>query len=164
MAYHIAKGPKNQNVETPKELFEQLNTKYKFTHDPCPYLGEWKEGIPDGLTTEWGTSNFINPPFNEVQEWLVKGYEQSLKNKLCVFLLPVRTECGWFHRFCVDGRKPRNIEIDYFRGGIKFERYKKKAPWACMLVIMHPVNKFQPVNQQQEINPNNKRIKIELAQ
>jgi hypothetical protein len=44
-----------------------------------------------GLKSNWGNRNFVNPPYGkEVSRWIQKGYEESLKGKIVVFLLPNR--------------------------------------------------------------------------
>jgi len=45
---------------TPPELFKELNEEFHFTFDPCPY--PVPDGF-DGLESEWGSSNYVNPPF-----------------------------------------------------------------------------------------------------
>ena len=45
---------------TPKNIYESLDKEFHFDFDPCPY--PLHEGF-DGLTCEWGESNYVNPPF-----------------------------------------------------------------------------------------------------
>ena len=53
----------DDNYATPPELYEELNKRFYFDFDPCPY----NEGeiINDGLKIEWGNSNFVNPPYSQ---------------------------------------------------------------------------------------------------
>lgn len=47
----------DDNYATPPEFYEALNKRFNFDFDPCPYCeGE----VVDGLSIEWGNSNFIN--------------------------------------------------------------------------------------------------------
>jgi len=57
---------KNRNIEhsdnwaTPKEFYNQLNKEFNFDFDPCPLHSTF-----DGLKTEWGKVNFVNPPYSK---------------------------------------------------------------------------------------------------
>lgn len=48
---------------TPPDLYKALDAEFGFDFDPCPYP------VPagfDGLTCEWGKSNYVNPPFGSI--------------------------------------------------------------------------------------------------
>ena len=48
---------------TPPELYNELDKEFKFNFDPCPYP------LPeefDGLTNDWGSSSYCNPPFGSI--------------------------------------------------------------------------------------------------
>ena len=42
-----------------------VNIEFNFDIDPCPY--PLPNGF-DGLTTEWGKSNYVNPPFGSIPQ------------------------------------------------------------------------------------------------
>jgi hypothetical protein len=89
---------------TPKWLYEQLDNEFHFDFDPCPYPRP--EGF-DGLTCEWGQSNYVNPPFGSVvvevlnkkgvmvqrkmgvTAWVRKAIEEYKKGKLVVLVYPI---------------------------------------------------------------------------
>ena len=48
---------------TPPDLYADLNKKYNFDFDPCPYP---KPDDFDGLAIDWGESNYVNPPFGSI--------------------------------------------------------------------------------------------------
>ena len=48
---------------TPPALYAQLDAEFHFDFDPCPY--PLPPGF-DGLTCEWGRSNYVNPPFGSI--------------------------------------------------------------------------------------------------
>jgi hypothetical protein len=48
---------------TPPDLYARLDTEFKFDFDPCPF--PLPAGF-DGLTCEWGCSNYVNPPFGSI--------------------------------------------------------------------------------------------------
>jgi hypothetical protein len=78
---------------TPPELYEQLDQEFKFDFDPCPYP---KPDGYDGLTVDWGQSNYINPPFRRGDAlngkgptaFVRKAIEQQQHGKRSVLLLP----------------------------------------------------------------------------
>ena len=80
---------------TPPDLYSELNAEFHFDFDPCPFP------IPigfDGLTCEWGQSNYVNPPFGSIVHqgrkkgptaWIRKAIEEHRKGKTVVFLYPL---------------------------------------------------------------------------
>ncbi len=71
---------------TPPELLEQMQTEFKFDHDACPFP---KPDDYDGLTSEWGSSTYVNPPFKGPTAWVRKAIAESEKGKRVVFVFPV---------------------------------------------------------------------------
>lgn len=80
---------------TPPELYERLHTEFCFDFDPCPF--PLPDGF-DGLTCEWGTSNYVNPPFGSILHqgkkkgptaWVRKAIEEWNKGKRVVLVYPV---------------------------------------------------------------------------
>jgi hypothetical protein len=69
---------------TPPELYAQLNNEFNFNFDPCP-LG----GTVDGLTIPWGTLNFVNCPYSNVEAWAKKCRDEQLKVIYLYFLFLV---------------------------------------------------------------------------
>jgi hypothetical protein len=114
---------------TPNYLYQELDEEFNFDYDPCP-----EDPQLDGLTTEWGKRNFVNPPYgHSIIKWIKKGYEESQKDKLVVFLIPSRTDTKWFHEICTKG------EIRFIKGRIRFEGAKNNAPFPSMIVIFRGV-------------------------
>ena len=80
---------------TPPDLYAALNAEFHFDFDPCPF--PLPEGF-DGLTCEWGRSNFVNPPFGSIMHngkkkgptaWMRKAIEEQKKGRLSVVVFPV---------------------------------------------------------------------------
>jgi hypothetical protein len=89
---------------TPKALYDELDAEFHFDFDPCPYPRP--DGF-DGLTVEWGRSNYVNPPFGSVlveivnkkgvkvqkkmgvTAWVRKAIEEYKKGKLVVLVYPI---------------------------------------------------------------------------
>ena len=124
---------KTDKWQTPPELYGTLNTEFHFNYDPCPI--DWKEGDADGLTTEWGTSTFCNPPYSKVAKWIQKAHTEWKKGKTIVMLINAITDTIAFHEFIYG-----QAELRFIRGRISFinpaEPTKKQPnPKASMLVI-----------------------------
>ena len=103
-----------------------LDHEFSFNFDPCPHLPDF-----DGLNIEWGTSNFVNPPYGrEIGKWLKKGYEEWQKGKSVVFLIPSRTDTRWWHDYVMKAN-----EIRFIKGRLKFDEAKWNAPFPSAVVV-----------------------------
>lgn len=125
MSAYIPKS-KSDKWGTPPEVYDPLNKEFNFNHDPCPI--DWKVGDADGLTTEWGTSTFCNPPYSATAKWIEKASKESKKGKTVVMLINAVTDTKAFHQYIY---KKDNVEIRFVQGRIKFinpENKEKKAP------------------------------------
>jgi phage N-6-adenine-methyltransferase len=128
------KKSKSDKWGTPKDVYDKLNEEFKFDFDPCPV--DWKDGDDDGLTIEWGESNFVNPPYSQVSKWIEKGYKEWKKGKNVVMLINAITDTKAFHKYIYN-----NAEIRFIEGRLKFinleEPTKKLSPnvRASMIVI-----------------------------
>lgn len=86
---------------TPPALYAQLDAEFHFDFDPCPYP---KPPGFDGLTCEWGQSNYVNPPFGSIMHqgpndkkpkkkgptaWVRKAVAEHAKGKTVVLVYPV---------------------------------------------------------------------------
>ena len=130
-----------QNWKTPKEFYDILDKEFQFTFDPCPedrvikVFGALQSKF-DGLSMNWGERNFVNPPYNQVSKWIKKGFQESQKGKLVVFLIPARTDTKWFHELIL----PHAKEIRFIKGRLQFidadtNEKKDRAPFPSMLII-----------------------------
>ena len=94
--FHVGNGSDGKHYWlTPPELYRQLDAEFKFDFDPCPY--PLPDGF-DGLTCEWGQSNYVNPPFGFIMHegkkkgptaWVRKSIEEHRKGKSVVLVYPV---------------------------------------------------------------------------
>lgn len=80
---------------TPPDLYRALDAEFHFDFDPCPY--PLPDGF-DGLTCEWGQSNYVNPPFGSIihqgrkkgpTAWIRKAIEEYRKGKRVVLVYPL---------------------------------------------------------------------------
>jgi site-specific DNA-methyltransferase (adenine-specific) len=88
---------KNDKWGTPKHVYDKLNEEFTFNFDPCPIT--WKEGDADGLSVEWGTSTFCNPPYSATAKWIEKASNESKKGKVIVMLINAVTDTKAFHKY-----------------------------------------------------------------
>lgn len=112
--------------KTPKAVYQTLNAEFAFNHDPCP-----PNYVIDGLSSEWGESNYVNPPYGrELPKWVQKSYEESVKGKTVVMLIPSRTDTRWWHDYCM-----KADEIRFIKGRLKFDDQENPAPFPSAIVI-----------------------------
>lgn len=94
--FHVGNGEDGKHYWiTPPTLFATLNAEFGFTFDPCPY--PLPNGF-DGLTCEWGSSNYVNPPFGSIihqgkkkgpTAWVRKAIVEQAKGRRVVLVYPV---------------------------------------------------------------------------
>ena len=120
---------KRQTWRTPVKLYEALDRVFHFDHDPCPV-----DPQEDGLVTEWGERNFVNPPFGrEIGLWVRKGYDEALKGRLVVMLLPARTDTSYWHSYVM-----RATKIHFLPGRLHFDDGPNPAPFPSAIVVFEP--------------------------
>ncbi len=97
---------------TPPEVLQPLQMEFNFNFDPCPF--PLPEGF-DGLTCEWGTSNYVNPPFGSIihegkkkgpTAWVRKAIAENKKGKDVVLVYPVDK---WLLMLVQAGAEIRNL-------------------------------------------------------
>ena len=110
---------------TPDDVYKKLNDEFKFNFDPCPYP------LPetfDGLTCEWGDSNYCNPPFGSIMHegkkkgptaWVRKAIAETEKGKDVVLVYPIDK---WILMLLKSGAEVRNL------GDIKWLATEDKTP------------------------------------
>lgn len=149
----IFTSSKSDNWGTPGWLYKQLDNEFNFEVDAacntlnikCKYGFYYFNETDNALTRSWYdfplpngkniTSIFCNPPYNNLQDWIVQGYEASLHGCTVVFLLPT-TKCDqtWWHEYVVKHAS----EIRFIEGRVKFGGCKNAAPFPSCIVIFRP--------------------------
>lgn len=112
--FHAGNGEDGKHYWlTPPEVFEPLQAEFSFDFDPCPYP---KPDDFDGLTCEWGRSNYVNPPFGSIihngkkkgpTAWVRKAIEENKKGKDVVLVYPVDK---WILMLLEAGAEVRNLK------------------------------------------------------
>lgn len=117
-----------QEWKTPKALKENLYNEFKFDYEPCA-----GDKNVDDLKTEWGKRNYINPPYTtKLQNAFVKrAYEMSLRGKLSVLLIPVRTSSKRWQQYIL----PYASEIRFLPGRLKFNDGGGRATFDSAIII-----------------------------
>ena len=97
---------------TPPELMASLQMEFNFDFDPCPH--PMPHGF-DGLTCEWGASNYVNPPFGSIihqgkkkgpTAWVRKAIEEQKKGKRVILVYPLDK---WILMLLAAGAEVRNL-------------------------------------------------------
>lgn len=123
----------------PQSFFDELNTEFHFTLDPCATKANAKCNKfytidEDGLQQDWkGEVVFCNPPYGKmISSWVRKCSQESKKpNTTVVALLPARTDTRYFHDYIYGKAK----EIRFIKGRLKFGDSKNSAPFPSMVVV-----------------------------
>jgi len=128
-----------QNWKTPRRFYEELHKKFNFDFDPCP--GGSVEFGRSGLSIEWGSRTFVNPPYSEIHKWMAKVYIEAQKGKTIVALVPSRTDTRWWHDYCM-----KADEIRFIKGRLCFDDGGGRAPFPSALVIWMEHHRPWPVD------------------
>ncbi|CAK1244316.1 MULTISPECIES: DNA N-6-adenine-methyltransferase [Fructobacillus] len=132
---------KKDDWETPTDLFEKLNKKFKFDLDACANdsnhkLSNYYSVGNSCLEHDWQGNVFMNPPYGrDMYSFIKKAYEEHLrdKNRFIVMLIPSRTDTKYWHEFIQD-----KAVVKFIRGRLKFEvsgQPKDAAPFPSCLVV-----------------------------
>ena len=116
---------------TPKKIYNLLDREFNFDCDPCPY----PRSKFDGLNVEWGSSNFVNPPYSETELWIRKAIVEHKKGKSVVLLLRLDASTKWFRDLVLP-----NAEIRLFDDRIHFvdlDDVEKRSDHASILAVMN---------------------------
>jgi len=109
--------------ETPEWLYQELDQEFHFDFDPCPLHADF-----DGLQVEWGSSNFINPPYNRYDKpkFIKRALQEWRKGKTCVLLIPAAMGTNDTHDVILNFAD----EVHFFKGRIAFKGYNSKGVYS----------------------------------
>jgi len=134
----------------PPSDFAQLHRRFHFSIDVAASpdnakLPRYLTPREDGLTTSWDSERvYCNPPFSNIEPWLIKAWTQTCA-QLVVMLLPAnRTELGWWQRW-VEPYRDRHglpLHVEFLPGRLRFLspgdlkiRPNSRPPFRCCLLI-----------------------------
>lgn len=132
--------------ETPDYLYKSMDDIYSFTLDVCATDNNTKCDRyytieEDGLKGDWDRFNWCNPPYSrgQLERWLKRAYEETLKGNTTVVLMPSNTDTGYFHDYVWDERVnswyPWVDTVYMVNGRLKFSDVKNSARFPSMLVV-----------------------------
>lgn len=122
---------------TPPALYASLDAEFNFDFDPCPYPFK-----ADGISIDWGRSNYVNPPFRASDAinghgptaFAKKAIEESRKGRRSVLIMPVQ---GYVNMLLEAGAVMRSA------GRVKWVNAKSGELWdkptSCALFILEGV-------------------------
>lgn len=125
----------NQEYETPENLFKVLNDEFHFTLDVCANdknhkVLDYFTEQDNALEQDWKGVCWMNPPYKDMKNWVIKAYNESVKNNaIIVCLIPARTNTVWWHEYCNKG------EIRFIKGRPKFKGCKYGLPQPLAIVV-----------------------------
>ena len=136
---------KSDEWETPQDLFDALDYAFVFTLDPCatPENAKCKKFYTkedNGLTKSWENETaFVNPPYSQIEKWVLKSLHEKTYSARVVMLLPARTDTKWF-KYILE----TSSEIYFIEGRLKFKGAKSSAPFPSMIVYLGIKNQMRP--------------------
>jgi hypothetical protein len=122
-------GIRKQARRTPRDFYLQLHSHYSFTMDGAatPTNALLHRFSSPRRHLSWrGERVFCNPPWPNIPPFIELGPTAEL----ACFLLPARTNCGWFHRALELG-----AQTQFFRGKLTFDGLPSVSPIDCLLLI-----------------------------
>jgi len=115
---------------TPQPVFDKLNAEFNFDMDVCADPDNAKcptwYSHTDGLSSYWGGTCFLNPPYgrNQIDPWLAKAlWIASIDWATVVCLVPSRTNSPWWHEYAMKATEIRFVrkKLSFFGGkGVPF--------------------------------------------
>lgn len=113
----------------PPEIYESLDNEFHFDYDPCPNP---RPKDYDGLTAEWGDSNWVNPPFwAGITAWVRKAIAEQEKGKTSVLILPLD---NWVNLLLKAGAEVRPVgSHDWIHTK---DHTRRKAPRPSILFVL----------------------------
>ena len=136
---------------TDPAFFSELDRRFQFTLDVAalPHnatLPRFLTPNEDGLARSWaGERVWCNPPYSDLEPWVVKAWGEADHAPLIVLLLPGnRTEQDWWQRLIEPfrDRPGSRLRIEFLRGRLRFINRgrsvigpNERPPFGCCLAI-----------------------------
>jgi hypothetical protein len=120
---------KDQLAQTPVVLYESQCRLFfppevllHEVYDPCP-----SNPTVDGLHTSWKAYNYVNPPFRDLKQWVLKALEENVPS---IMIMPVRSSTVYVHRMLL----PNSNGVVFWLNRIIFPPHKTPIPLPMMSV------------------------------
>lgn len=115
--FHVGNGEDGKHYWlVPPTIYNPLHAEFNFDFDPCPF--PLPQGF-DGLTCDWGSSNWVNPPFGSILRWPHNRCDHvttSPKSKTCVRCGAVGKKLGptaWVRKAITEHKKGKTCVLVY---------------------------------------------------
>lgn len=130
----------SDNYATPKRFYDQINKLYKFDFDPCPLKHDFSW---DGLVVDWNGSIYCNPPYSNIEPFVLKGISEIKKGnaRQVVYLVPVRSDTKYWNNLVMKYAS----EIIFIQGRLNFNEKKTPAPFPCVLLVFKRKSAGTPI-------------------
>lgn len=124
--------------ETPDSLFTAYDWEFAFSLDAAAqgHNAKLPTFATDGLVQSWsGERVWCNPPYSDIEPWIAKGAAREAD--VAVFLLPVRADTDWWHRYVQDPETGQVLAdgLRLMRRRVRFVGARGSPSWASCLVI-----------------------------
>lgn len=111
---------------TPIEIYEHYINVLEY-YDPCKLYDD-SFNLKD-YTKDYGNM-FINPPYENIKDWVNYAITYSyIHNRNVTLLIPSRTDTKYFHDLLNYG-----VDLEFIKGRLKFGGSKYGAPFPSVLV------------------------------
>lgn len=129
--YSVEPRPAHGYWKIPPEVFDPLNAEFEFNFDPCPFP---RPAGFDGRTADWGTSNWVNPPFwGGLAYWTRKAIAEQQKGNTSVLIAPVDRWVDYLAKAGAELRHVGNHDWIHTETG-----ERKKAPRPSVAFVLRP--------------------------
>jgi hypothetical protein len=121
----------------PPDIYAALDAEFHFDFDPCPHP---RPKDFNGLSADWGKSNWVNPPFRgAVSAWVKKALAEWNMGKLVVIILPC------YLNYAMEKLDAAGAEFRW-AGYVRFLALEDGEPnprprnrlFPCMIIILRP--------------------------
>jgi len=94
-----------QDWGTPQFIYDALDKEFGFTLDVCANkenakCSKYFTEQDNALLQDWSNDVcFMNPPYNLVDDFMQKAWDESKKGAIVVCLIPARIDASWWHKY-----------------------------------------------------------------
>jgi hypothetical protein len=128
---------------TPPELYKKLDDEFHFNYDPCPFP---KPKDYNGIDVEWGTSNYVNPPFHPENgigptAFVRKAIQENKKGKTVVLTIPTQS---YVNLLLEAGAELRSLGRVKWLHTVTREPMKGPSPITAFILRSRPTPSTEP--------------------